>query len=115
VKLPNAGQAVVAEDKIVRYLLNEAHPRGKDKAAFFSRFGFSVAKWEVLAAALLAHAAAHGVTSTLETREGTHYAVDGPLSTPDGRHPQVRTIWAVDTGSEIPRFITAYPLKQKGG
>lgn len=110
-KLPHVAQATVPETKITRYLLNTDHPRGKDKAAFFHRFGFSVAKWETLRDALLAHAAAHEVASTLDTPEGTHYAIDGPLRTPDDRQPRIRTIWAVDTGSTMPRFITAYPLK----
>lgn len=90
-KLPNREEAIVPEAKLTLYLLNTDHPRGKDKAAFFSRFGFSVAQWKVLRDALLAHAATHEVTSTLETPEGIHYAID--------------------TDSTIPRFITAYPVK----
>jgi hypothetical protein len=34
VRLPNHAQALVAEAKIVEYLLNENHSKGKDKAAF---------------------------------------------------------------------------------
>lgn len=111
-KLPHVEQAVVPEAKIVLYLLNDAHPRGKEKAKFFLRFGFSVAEWKVMEKALLDHAAAYEVASTLDTPEGVNYAIEGALTTPDGRNPQVRTVWVIETDSEIPRFTTAYPLKK---
>jgi len=41
--------------KITEYLLNENHPVGGGKAAFFFRFGFSAERWHVLAAALDDH------------------------------------------------------------
>ncbi|MBI5670359.1 MAG: hypothetical protein HZC41_20390 [Chloroflexi bacterium] len=110
-KLPNCERAVVPEAKIVRYLLKEGHTAGGPKAAFFLRFGFSVTQWEVMAEALRAHAATHEIASTLDTPEGVHYAVEGVLQTPDGRNPAIRSVWAIDTGSESPRLITAYPLK----
>lgn len=111
-KLPHADQAAVASSKILKYLLDETHPKGKDKAIFFMRFGFTREDWEGLEAALLGHAAQHEVASRLETPEGVHYAVEGELQTPDNRNPQLRSIWAIDKGSDTPRFITAYPLKK---
>jgi hypothetical protein len=113
-KLPNYEQAYVPEAKIVKYLLNlDDKSKGKDKAQFFTRFGFSVAQWKVMEAALLLHAQTHEVASTLDTPEGIHYSIEGALNTPDQRNPQVRTIWAIDTGSTSARFITAYPLKKE--
>jgi hypothetical protein len=111
-KLPNYENAVVAEAKLTNYLLNEAHPSGKDKAAFFMRFGFAAAEWKILKQALLNHGAANQVTSLLTTPEGIHYAIEGILLTPDGRNPLIRSVWAIDRDSKIPRFITAYPLKR---
>jgi hypothetical protein len=67
VKLPSYAQAVIASSKILKYLLDENHPRGKDKAIFFMRFGFSKEAWEQLADALLAHVANNEVTSTRST------------------------------------------------
>jgi hypothetical protein len=61
-KLPNIENAYVPEAKLVKYLLNIEHPSGgKDKAIFFMRFGFTVEDWEVMATALLAHAATYEV------------------------------------------------------
>ncbi|MFM8807825.1 MAG: DUF6883 domain-containing protein [Chthoniobacterales bacterium] len=41
---------------------------------------------------------------------GTSYAVDGPLSAPDGSRLQVRSVWFIDSGGDTPRFVTAHPL-----
>jgi len=38
------------------------------------------------------------------------YEVDGPLNTPAGRTPYVRTVWQLDHGEVAPRLITAYPV-----
>jgi hypothetical protein len=115
-KLPNAEIAVIAPAKIVRYLLNETHPKGRHKATFFFRFGFSVLEWGKLADPLRHHAEMHEVTSTEQVPEGTKYVIDGVLTTPtttsDDQFPLLRSVWLIDTGSEIPRFITAYPIRQ---
>ena len=95
----------------MKYLLNLEHKQGgKDKAVFFMRFGFTIEAWEVLAQALLAHAAVHEVASTSEKEDVTNYVIEGELNTPDKRQPLVRTVWALEEGSDSPRFVTAYPL-----
>ncbi|MDB9515317.1 hypothetical protein PN499_29375 [Kamptonema animale CS-326] len=58
-KLPHYERAVVPQKKITEYLLSLTHRDGKSKANFFLRFGFSVYDWEVMAIALLRHAADH--------------------------------------------------------
>ena len=50
------------------------------------------------------------IASTLKTNCGTAYVVEGKLESPDGRNPGVRSVWFVDTGSQIPRLVTAYPI-----
>jgi hypothetical protein len=109
-KLPNAQSAIVPERKVTHYLLNPAHPAGGSKAVFFLRFGFTVAEWQRLADALLRHAQENEVVATEETRHGTRYALDGPLSAPDGTSLNVRSAWFIDAGKDAPRFVTAHPL-----
>lgn len=110
-KLPYLENAYVPEAKIVNYLLNLEHKQGgKDKAGFFMRFGFTMERWDVLAQALLAHAAAYEVVNTSARFDVTTYAIDGALDTPDQRRPLVRSVWALEQGSEAPRLVTAYPL-----
>ena len=114
-KLPYGENAVVAKEKVTDYLLSEEHEHGKNKAAFFLHFGFSIAKWKIMQDELLTHALKYDVSSVVDTARGKHYAVEGEINTPSGRIPRVRTVWALETGSEIPRLITAYPAKAKEG
>ena len=110
-RLPNIDQATVLETKITEYLLSETHPDGREKAAFFTRYGFSVAEWEAMVRALLQHAADHEVVRATTTPHGTKYIIEGELSTPDGRNPEVRTVWIIEEGDTAAHLITAYPVK----
>lgn len=110
-KLPYLKDAVVPQAKIISYLLNLSHTGGgKDKAVFFYRFGFTIEQWEVLADALLAHAAQHDVANVMELPDRSHYVIDGELEAPDGRRPRLRVVWVIETGSTKPRLVSAYPL-----
>ncbi len=41
---------------------------------------------------------------------GIRYVIEGPLNSPDGRSPLVRTVWFIESSEDMPRLITAYPL-----
>jgi len=110
-KLPNAQLAVVEQEKVVGYLLNPAHRYGASKARFFVEFGFRLDDWETLSRALREHGQQLEVSMERETGFGPRYEVDGPLNTPGGRTPLVRTVWQLDDGQVAPRLITAYPLE----
>ena len=111
-EIPNAQSAHVARAKVIEYLLSELNPEGRDKARFFLRFGFSSDRWDEFAEALKSHAISHNTSHAVESPYGTRYWVDGELETPDGRNPQIRTVWQIDTASSVPRLLTAYPLKR---
>jgi hypothetical protein len=108
-KLPNFEKAIIPREKITDYLLSPSHRDGRGKAAFFARFGFTAHLWQILAVALLQHAATHEVTKMEASSFGTRYVIEGNLETPDGRAPSVRVVWFIDIGEEIPRLVTAYP------
>jgi hypothetical protein len=109
--LPNFEHAIVAYEKIAGYLLNPERPEGGDKCAFFIRFGFSVAQWEVLASALIDHATRNEVVKTEVTKYGTRYVVEGPVKSPDKRNPDVRSVWFIRNDEKFPRLVTAYRLR----
>ena len=113
-KLPNAAHALVEMEKITEYLLSTANPRGRSKAIFFLRFGFSADSWEDFAEALKLQASVHDVGRVADVAQGLRYQVDGAIETPDGRNPQIRTVWQIDLESDYPRFITAHPLRRRG-
>jgi hypothetical protein len=64
--------------------------------------------------ALCRHAANHDISGAQDTEFGTRYTVDGPLACPDGRAPQVRSVWFKATGERTVRLVTAYPLQRSG-
>jgi hypothetical protein len=112
-KLPNYQAAVVPKEKIVDYLLSTSHPDGRHKAVFFRSCGFSANDWQLLASALLQHAADHEVATEEESPFGKRYAVDGIMKMPDDRSAMVRTAWFIDDGETIPRFVSSYPLRRR--
>lgn len=108
-KLPQFDRAIVARSKVVRYLLSSTHPEGRTKAVWFGRFGFKVGAWQVLARALRDHAWEQELESVEESVFGRRYTIAGPLRSPDGRTPTIRSVWFVEAGRTIPRLVTAYP------
>lgn len=109
-ELPFIDSLRVDQSKITGYLLNDETGRGK--ATFFLRLGFRRENWEILAAALKAQARNNPVALVVDSPYGKRYSVDGAIETPDNRQPRprVRTVWILETGTEVPRLITAHPV-----
>lgn len=110
-KLPNIERATVPAEKITDYLLSPIHPEGKHKATFFTGYGFSKERWLEIADVLLSHAYGHKVTKTTKTPFGMKYVIEGDMMMPNGVVVFIRVVWFIDNDSEIPRFITAYPIE----
>lgn len=113
-KLPNFLKSHAPESKIRDYLLNLSHPDGQTKARFFLSFGFTIEHWRALRVALENHGRINPLSKTEENLFGVKYIVEGILQTPDYRNPHIRTIWFIDSDDDeqIPRLVTAYPLKE---
>jgi len=111
-RLPHANRAVIDERKITAYLLSPGPPYGHAKARFFSHFGFSLSTWEELREALRRQAQEGKVMKVEKTPFGVKYVIEGPLSTPQGRCPTLRTVWFLAKDKPVPHFVTAYPVKE---
>jgi len=94
-----------------RYALRASlhDPEGGSKARFFSKFGFTIENWTLLAQALKDHALLDSGTLISESPFGHKYQVHGPLTCPDGRSPLITSIWIIEKSTEKPRLVTAYP------
>lgn len=66
-KLPHLDNVRVDREKVVDYLLNPEHSEGGSKAVFFASLGFRLADWQVLASALIRHAADNHVARETPT------------------------------------------------
>lgn len=112
-KLPNVLSAVIEREKIVDYLLNPTHPDNGGKAAFFLSLGFNQDDWHNLAMALGKLAKKAEITKSVETIHGCKYVLEGPIETPGGKSPKVRTVWIVDRGRDNTlRLVSAYPCQE---
>ncbi len=109
--LPERENAILHTAKVRDYLLNPDHPVGGSKAAFFAAFGFSQDKWHVMRDALIEHAKITEIVTTQQKKHGVTYNLEGALVSPDGRNPMIVSVWQIDTGTTLPRFITAFPAK----
>lgn len=99
---------VIERRKLVLYLLNLDHPTGSAKAKFFIGHGFSVETPERLAAALLSHTQ-QIAPEVKRVGDALKLVFTGPLPTPNGTLPRVRSVWRQDRGQRDARLLTAYP------
>jgi len=106
---PNPELAEIERRKITDYLLSRTHPVGRGKASFFEKLGFDAGEPAALESALRELAQNPIATKTQDTGFGMKYIVDGDLRGPAG-NAALRSIWIVDRGSNVARFVTAYPL-----
>lgn len=110
-ELPNKSKAHVPVEKIIDYLLSETHSVGKSKARYFRSYGFNDENASVLVNALLEIAQTAQVQNTEKSQFGVKYVLDGEIDTPNGDMIQITTVWIIENGSAIPRFVTAYPAE----
>ena len=108
-KLPNQKNAFVSLSKISEYLVSETHPVGKWKAKIFRSHGYNEKNIDSLRDGLLSIANKEEVKDIINSGYGIKYIIDGTLKTPNGKELTVKTVWIIDAGREIPRFVTAYP------
>ena len=109
---PELERRYIAAAKIGAHLLDVAHPEGGSKARFFIRHGFDPVAPVIIEAALLEHPAHCEFSDAKPTAAGMKYVFDGPLPSPDGRDPPVRTVWRLPAES-APYLVTAYPIRTR--
>ena len=107
--VPNADRAIIAPEKITGYLLNVSHKRGGPKARLLLSLGYRPDDPRQLQTDLRTQHLSLDVTRTSENAYGVVYEVEGPIRTPGGKNVRFCSIWQVDTGTDVPRFITMYP------
>lgn len=106
--LPNFENAIIPNDKIFDYCLNEKHERGKHKARVFkSVFGIEVENGEILKVAILEQMSISKFTEIAESKFGIKYTVPMEI-TIFGISHEVITAWIIDLNSDFPRLTSCY-------
>lgn len=108
-KLPNAERAVIDPRKLRDYALSPVHPVGRFKAAFFGRLGFSTENWESLDLELRRMALQESAEPNERTEFGQKYLVRGIITGPTGVSAEIRSVWIILDGEQVPRLVTIYP------
>lgn len=107
--VPNADRAIVAPEKLTGYLLNVSHKRGGPKARLLLSVGYRADDPRRLESDLRTQHLPLDGTRTSENAYGVVYEIDGPIKTPSGRILRFCSVWQIDSGTDVPRFITMYP------
>jgi hypothetical protein len=107
--VPNVDRAIIAPDKLTGYLLNVSHKRGGPKARLLLNVGYRADDPQRLESDLRTQHLSLNVTRRSENAYGVVDEIDGPIKTPSGRIMRFCSVWQVDTGTDVPRFITMYP------
>lgn len=108
-KLPNAADAIIDEEKIRDYLLSRSHPIGRFKAVYFEALGFESVNWQELANAIRSLAEDADAERSDRNEFGQKFTVSGRIIGPNRSEALIVTVWIVLNSESIPRFITAYP------
>lgn len=108
-KVPSADRAIIAAEKLTAYLLNVSHKRGAAKARLLLSVGYRSDAPQTLEADLRTQHLSLDATRTSENAYGVVYEIEGPIRTPSGKTVRFCSIWQIDTGTQVPRFITMYP------
>ena len=96
-------------DKLTGYLLNVSHKRGGPKARLLVSLGYRSNDPQSLESDLRVQHLSLDVTRTHQNAYGVVFESEGPIKTPNGRSLRFCSVWQVDTGTDVPRFITMYP------
>ena len=107
--IPNAVRATIAAEKLTAYLLNPSHKRGGAKAKRLLSLGYRTTAPEILEADLRTQHLSLDPERISQNAYGVVYEIDGSIKTPSGKMARFVSIWQIDTGSDVPRFITMYP------
>lgn len=109
-KIPNAQNAIVDMRKLRGYCLNPKHDLGKHKARIFNAvLGMGPDDAEALREALLKVVKTHDAEVGNLDVYGQRYTIDFVFEW-QGKQSIIRSGWIINSGSDIPRLVTAYPL-----
>ena len=100
----------IAPTKIIDYLL-VWQPRG-DKSRFLAMAGYDATRADQLAHDIRMQVLPCDAVPAETTEHGQYYEISCPLTGPNGRTLDIRTIWMTERLSGITKFITLIPARR---
>lgn len=100
----------IAPSKITDYLL-VWQPRG-DKSRFLALAGYDATRSDQLARDIRMQVLPCDAVPAETTEHGQYYEISCPLTGPNGRTLDIRTIWMTEHLSGMTKFITLIPARR---
>ena len=112
--LPHYWKAVIAREKLQKYVLDPTSESGKNKARVFkSALGIEQSDWKRLAQIILDELPYYEAEAQIEDEYGKRYTVVLKLMGLDGSLYDVVTGWIYDAGKNYLRFTTARVITKR--
>jgi len=108
-RIPNATNAIIAPEKLRDYLLNPNHRRGGSKARLLLALGYRRDNWKRLEDDLRTQHLSLDSAVESTNEYGHRYEIIATIQTPNARQLIFLSIWQIDCGTDVARFITMYP------
>jgi hypothetical protein len=109
--LLDAEAASIPVAKLRDYLLESTHPSNGGKARFFASLGYTKEDWQRLARDLREQHLTQDAIEVEGNAYGSKWTISADLRGPT-RSGRILSVWFVDFGQTVPRFVTARPLKE---
>lgn len=108
-KLLNGERALVEDEKLLGYVLNQSHPVGRHHALLFQKLlGIGIVGNAYLLRQALESAAKNcDVWRVRQTPYGDKYEMRLELAGPGGRR-MVRAVWIKESNQHTPRLVTCF-------
>ena len=112
-KLPNAENALIADEKLNEYCLNPNHDEGQHKAYLFSKLlGLDLNNPDEFRSMLRNIIDTEEVVINRPNEYGMLYYIDSTVIRPE-RTFRLRTIWIIRENEDFPRFVSCYIKRRK--
>ena len=105
--MPHSENLVVETRKLTEYLLSP-QPQGKAQGRLLPAVWVHHCKHDRVCRSTQGARSDPAGHPDYRYPHGRRYNVEGPLRSPDGRNPQVRTVWQLEPGSKSPTLLNAF-------
>ena len=109
-RIPGAERATIDSRKLTVFLLSPSHPKGRERARFFARLGYTRENWEELRDLILAELPRVAGRRRRTTRWGKEWEAIVRIEG-SGYEAALVAGWQKRDPDDSPRFLTAYPYR----